>query len=103
MGIAKIVDINLDHWHQPSHLLHLQPPLTRFNPEDGSPISHEYVIAHVKGSESHFAGTGIDLFPTNEHAEFVNPTMATIGGTTEETPLAQYLETLGYQLKGQFS
>lgn len=94
MGTASIKNVELIHWHLGSHLVQLNPPLKKFDVDTGEAVLHEYVICHVK--EGGF-GRGIDVFPTNANAEFVNDTMQVISRTSEEWSLDEYLEKLGYE------
>lgn len=89
-------EVETHGWPHGSTLVHLDPPLRRFDVITGKPIDYDHVIVHVRSPEMFPGNTGVSLFASTENAEFVHPTMQPIG----EYPygvLHSALKQMGYE------
>lgn len=89
-----VVPVAMTHWPPTTYLVKLDPPLERYNPEDGQLLDqHEYIALTCKDSEPRASY----VFPATAEGDFVDDTMLPMRTRDYGLPHS-VLTQLGYTL-----
>lgn len=93
-GDPYVVAVDMTAWPPTSWLVQLDPPLRRYNPEDGT-LNGEYDFVVVTCQDA--TPRASYVFPSNAEGGFVDPTMRPMRTRDYGTPAA-VLAQIGYDV-----
>jgi hypothetical protein len=91
-------DVSTTHWPPTAYLVHLDPPLRRFDIQTGEPWDIPYVIVQMQSQRLGADEDAVHLFPSTKDAGFQQEHMVSIGKLPTARNIDRVLEAMGYEV-----
>jgi hypothetical protein len=95
---ATVIDVPTTHWPPVCYLVHLDPPLRRYDVITGEPWDIPYVMFQMQQERLGAHEDAVHLFPSTEDAGFQQEHMMSIGKLPPARTIDKVLEAMGYEV-----